>query len=173
MKMKKIYLLSGLALSGVLAYLFLKPKKENAKLIDVAPDEPNLENDKVLETASVNSSMDSTVVSDDTEEAKFYLDKFNDLYALWREENKVANPSKGFGKPKYIYPPYYNHSTALNPCVVEPKPTKGWKALAYAQKYGSRKNQDYIPQLNEYLCRLESFGYVYSNGNFIKGSVLR
>ena len=36
-----------------------------------------------------------------------------------------------------------------------------------------RKNQDYIPQLNEYLCRLESFGYVYSNGNFIKGSVLR
>ncbi len=171
--MKKIYLLSGLALSGVLAYLFLKPKKEKAILIDLAPDETNLENDNVLETASVNSSMDSTVVSDNTEEAKFYLDKFNDLYALWREENKVRNSDRGFGSPPYIYPPYYNHPTALNPCVVEPKPTKGYKALAYAQKYGSRKNQDYIPQLNEYLCRLESFGYVYSNGNFIKGSVLR
>jgi hypothetical protein len=182
--MKKVYLVSGLGIAGLLAYLFVfkKTKKLEQQLqnTDNSPIDSvrnggilgsvidlkggnAIDKDSVLESASSNNNTEE-------EEAKFYLDKFNDILPLWKREMKTFE-STSRGK-QAVYPPYYNHYSALNPCVIESKGSTWGEKYRYGQNYG-RKTEQYILSMNEYLCKLEGLGYVYTNGQFVKGSVLR
>lgn len=82
--MKKVYLFSGLALSGVLAYfLFLRKKtKENVELQKSA-----------IQKADFSERLETQEVKDTkTEEAQFYLDQYEEYDKLYQKEiSKVEN----------------------------------------------------------------------------------
>jgi hypothetical protein len=176
---KNIFIIGGIAITGVLAYLFISKKNKSLEQ-ELAEVDPSSKSggiggvaDSILDSANTNSastSSSSTSNNTEEEEAKFYLDKFNDVFTLWRNEMKtLEKTSRG---RQYVYPTYYNHSSASNPCVIESKGKTWAERFSYGQSYG-RKTSQYILSLNEYLCKLEGLGYVYTNGKFVKGSVLR
>ena len=173
--MKKVYLVSGLGIAGLLAYLFFSKKNKSLEQ-ELAEVDPSSKSgaiggvaDSILDSANTDSA--STSSSSTREEARFYLDKFNDVFPLWRNEMKtLESTSRG---RQFVYPSYYNHSSASNPCVIESKGKTWAERFKYGQKYGGGKSSQYTLSLNEYLCKLEGLGYVYTNGKFVKGSVLR
>lgn len=86
--MKKVYLFSGLALSGVLAYfLFLRKKtNENVELQKSAIQ-------KAKSSSSYSDRLEVKEVKDTkTEEAQFYLDQYEEYDKLYQKEiSKVEN----------------------------------------------------------------------------------
>ena len=86
--MKKVYLFSGLAITGVLAYLlffrkrkgrnYLLPKTAEQKAEDIARHRDRMELKEVKDTK--------------TEEAQFYLDQYEEYDKLYQKEiSKVEN----------------------------------------------------------------------------------
>lgn len=151
--MKKIYLLSGLALSGVLAYFMFFRKKNNVL------EQESVVDDSVASTPKDNVLDSSSVVKDTTkEEAQFYLDQYEELNKIYKKKIEKTRVH-----------PFMNRNLkqklAFENFIRTGEVPRGFSRVIFYENLVSLKND-----LKEVEQKINNLGYKKVGDTFVKSS---
>ena len=151
--MKKIYLLSGLALSGVLAYFMFFRKKNNVL------EQESVVDDSVASTPKDNLLDSSSVVKDTTkEEAQFYLDQYEELNKIYKKKIEKTRVH-----------PFMNRNLkqklAFENFIRTGEVPRGFSRVIFYENLVSLKND-----LKEVEQKINNLGYKKVGDTFVKSS---
>ena len=151
--MKKIYLVSGLAITGVLAYFMFFRKKNNVL------EQESVVNDSVASTPKDNVLDSSSVVKDTTkEEAQFFLDQYEEINKIYKKEIDKTRNNPLMNRD-------IRNRVAFENFVKTGEVPRGFGRVIFYKKLVSLKND-----LDEVEQKINNLGYKKVGDTFVKSS---
>ena len=151
--MKKIYLVSGLAITGVLAYFMFFRKMNNVL------EQQSVVDDSVASTPKDNVLDSSSVVKDTTkEEAQFFLDQYEEINKIYKKEIDKTRNNPLMNRD-------IRNRVAFENFVKTGQVPTGFGRVIFYKKLVSLKND-----LDEVEQKINNLGYKKVGDTFVKSS---
>ena len=150
MKMKKIYLVSGLAITGVLAYfMFFRKRKGKVTLLSTSA---------ATHFAPLVARKDIEVKDTTKEEARFFLDQYEEINKIYKKEIEKTRNNPLMNRD-------IRNRVAFENFVKTGEVPRGFGRVIFYKKLVSLKND-----LDEVEQKINNLGYKKVGDTFVKSS---